>query len=55
MEGALAFFAARTTSGGNNSEYRTSSGFRCEISQFWQFRHLKLQPVVAMENMGVAG
>jgi hypothetical protein len=40
---------------GNSSTLRVSLGLDCEISQFWQFRHAKLQPAVAMENDLVPG
>ena len=32
-----------------------SSGFFCEISQFWQFRQRKTQPEVASEKLNVPG
>ncbi len=35
--------------------WRTSWGLAWEISQFWQFRQRKLQPVVAIVNALVRG
>ena len=47
--------ASLTTAGGKSSVWRTSWGLAWEISQFWQFRQRKLQPVVAIVNALVRG